>query len=507
MLGIVLFGMVFAWAFWNVGKSIISSHRAKYNTIQLSALETGIIPETLAEQHAREKNSSENATSSPPPIPSMNWQDAEIVHKAAGLLLRHNDYDNAITLLKHAGDDQEAVLAIGRSGYEMAVRKRRQSVERELKDIRQFWANLEEKQKETHFAREDQAGRKSFDNLLKAPMARVTLGHITTYIPNDMLFCLTANVYVELGKEPGVTDALNLMLLDALLPVDSLNRQLFPKFEKKKRYAYDDARKVFDRCFNKEVLVPVIRNFLHDMKERIRVSNPELLSWYKDVLGIEFCNALADLELSGATELDMRLLWRHVPEQIRALWSRHLVAKIGQSNAFRLSLHSYSQNYWLREVETPIDEETIRFFCSHPLWLKEMMYFGYKNVLQRLPAILHQLGASDVLELSLNTLKGSLIEEQGLFSSTDFDWLALRRHLDVDETKPAAFYWKGLRARSGRHKAQQKNWHDVPVAGFHEGLLFLVTETESTKQKEFYIRLARLFAANRGLQSSRKKTR
>ena len=432
---------------------------------------------------------------------AMDWRSERRVRKAAALLLRHGDHEAAIQLLNHGRQADGTAFAIGRSLYERALQQRDDSVAQEFQKIREHWQDLTEDTKTAHFPAENETRRAAFERLLAADAPMAQLETAATVMPDSLSFCLAGNVHTALAEIPGCPDQILQLLLEPLYPAETLTEALRASRAAFERWPYPDAGRLLDRCFSRQILLPIVGAFFGERREQLQAADADVEEWCQTVFGTAFCQGLRGLAAAQPSELDMRLLWRELHDRIRAVWSSRFHLAVIDSRSFELPESLLKENYWLRHAQTEIDPKVLRFVYEHPHWRAHLRHFSYRAALKRLPEILEDLGALRFFDFFDQRLQDAVQEERGMFLDARFEWQRFRERLEVAEEVPLLLRGSAgspTQARSGKGRLG-KRWDDVQAEAFRSALTYLARLAASPEKQVYYNRLARVYALNRGL--------
>jgi len=432
-------------------------------------------------------------------IPDMEWDEEEMIRRAAALLVRHNEYEEAIRVLNRGEGGDEAALAIGRALYKKAVDSAHDAVRVELERVKQVWDGFAEENRQACFGTDEEGKRNAFEKILAGVAEELRLEYLGRFVPESLLFCLAGNVRHELSRQKSCPDELAELIMEPLFQPTSLSRRLHRGSDVEGRLSYEESREILDRQLNKQVLMPVVKTFLSGVQRRLKEATPEVDGWFNRTLGLGFCRELARCQVGSAGELDLRLLWRRLPERIRALWSRHFHHVMMERESFALPGYVLAENFWLRYAGGKLDSDTVRIVRQHPAWGRQMRRFAYQAALGGLPKILHELGAESDAVAFEDALKRPLLVERRQLVSKEFDWEALRENLNVVSGFPPALKIRGGSTRRKRGRKRGLKWDAVSMEDFHEGLLELAESGAAPEKQVWYRRLARLYALNRGM--------
>ncbi|MBT3374547.1 MAG: hypothetical protein HN742_37515 [Lentisphaerae bacterium] len=436
------------------------------------------------------------------------WGREEEAHGAVARLLQHADPDQAIVLLRRAisGDDQAIDLA--RALYPRNRKTFIDVVAEEQEKLRQYWAGLSPGDRQGLTS--DGTGERG--NALEQALRETTRDPLEApgylkLLPEELLHCFISNIDAGVAQLPDGGSSLYPLLREELLPVTSLTARIWSSdapYEVQFDGGYADARDHLNDSFDRAVLAPSLQRFFKSMERRYGTSSDDVQDWFKATLGQPFCRFLTRLP-DPLGEPEMRRAWRSVPDQVRVLWSRQLLAEYGVDETCALPPWLPAGNTWFRLSSSPMTDAHYRLIRKHPEWRAALRGLDYPAAARTLTVICHHLGAGSLVQEFRPHLLKPLHSERRFMIGNLIDWGKLRGMLDVEQAIPKALQ-PSLGSSTGQrgpkprwHVGRHTTWGSVPASEFRAALRKLAdTESDPKRRLRFY-ELEGLYAENRAL--------
>jgi len=422
-------------------------------------------------------------------------------------LLQHADSDQALVLLGRSTGGEEQALALARALYPRHRKAFVDTVAEERENLRQFWGGLAPEERERYQGRTIGNGVDPLEEALRDVQDPLESPDFLRLIPEELLHCFIAKVDSEIGTLPDSSCSIYPIFRKELLPVTSLTARIWTgetPYEVAFDGEYGDAREHLSDSFDSTVLLPALQRFFANMARRYEQAPPATQTWFKDVLGRRFCRFLQPLP-KPLEAVDMRRAWRTVPEQVRMLWSRQLLAEFGVAETCALPEWLPEEDFWFKLASSAIGDEHYRMIRRHPGWRTPLSAFQYPAAARALTAICHHLGAGSLVRELRSPLLTPLREERGIVTGNLIDWGQLRGLLDVEQVIPKALQ-PSLGTSTGKrplrprwHVGHYRTWGDVPPDELRNALLRMA-DLEGEPERRLRIHaLEVLFSRNRAL--------
>ena len=439
--------------------------------------------------------------------PEQVWENQQGVHTAVARLLQNADPDQAIVLVKRSIAGEEQAVDLAHALYPQHRKTFTDLVAEERENVRQYWGKLSPADRQELLGHDTGKGADALEKALRQTQDTFSSPDYLRLMPEELLHCFITNIDSEIDSLADGSCSLYQLLRGEILPVTSLTARIWAidtPYEVQFDGGYADAQDHLNDSFSNTVLIPALQRFFKNMERRYERAPPETQEWFRDVLGRRFCRFLGRIP-NPLEEGDMRRAWRTAPEQVRALWSRQLLAEFDVDETCPLPLWLRASNYWFRLASSPVTEEHYRMIRKHPAWRGPLRGLQYATAARALTAICHHLGAGCLARELRPLLLKPLQKEREIMIGTLIDWGQLRGLLDVEQPIPKALQ-PSLGSSTGKrylkprwHVGHYRTWAKVPTTEFRDALRRLADTEGDAKRRLHFYELEGLYAQNRAL--------